>query len=423
MPTEPITDVRSHLQTLFNHGVLGNLTDGQLLERFLGGEDALAEAAFAALVRRHGPMVSRVCRSALGDVHDAEDAYQAVFLILARRAGSVRRYESAGSWLYGVARRVAARARRDAARRRKHEQRRAEMAMESEERISSSVTWEELYQVIDRLPEIYRAPVVLCHLEGLSHEQSASRLGCPLRTLQSRLLRARARLRERLTRAGVSLPAVIPPPADPVSPPLAGVAATSRAARAFATGRAGTVPSLGASPAAIALAESALRTAILVPMMTAAAVLGSTCLAALIVVSARGWFAAGPPPAILNFSAPPAVAQQAKDQENRTLELRVVDRQSRAPIAEVEVIVEVGSGARAGLREERELMTRQATDKDGRCRIEFPRVLPLARRSISKPTRRATPTEAMRPCWNPAPPRSRATTPSSWNAGRRSAGS
>ncbi len=126
-----------------------------------------------------GRWCQELCRSALGDVHDAEDASQAVFLVLARRAGSVRRSESAASWLFGVARRVAARARRDAARRLRHERRRAKMVMQSDERISFSVNWEELYQEIDRLPEVYRAPVVLCHLEGLSHEQSASRLGCP----------------------------------------------------------------------------------------------------------------------------------------------------------------------------------------------------------------------------------------------------
>ncbi len=375
MAAASITAVCTDLQALFDHGVVGSLTDGQLLERFLQGEDALAEAAFAALVRRHGAMVSRVCRSALGDEHDAEDASQAVFLVLARRAGSVCRYESAASWLYGVARRVAARARRDAARRRKHERRRAEMAEQSEEGTSTSVPWEELYQEIDRLPEVYRAAVVLCHLEGLSHEQSAGRLGCPLRTFQSRLLRARARLRQRLTRPGASLAAVIPPPANPVSPPVAWLETTSRAARAFAAGRAGTAGSLAASPAAVAMAESALRTMILVPLMTAAAVLGTAAVTALVVVLARGWFAAGPAPGHLNESTPPAVAQKKNDPENRTLEIRVVDRQSR-PIEGVEVSVETDSGARAGLGGELELMTRQGTDKEGRCRIEFPRVLP-----------------------------------------------
>jgi RNA polymerase sigma-70 factor (ECF subfamily) len=108
MAIEPITDARTQLQTLFDNGVMGSSTDGELLERFLNAEDAPAEAAFAALVERHGPMVLRVCRSALGEVHDAEDASQAVFLVLARRAGSVRRFESAGSWLYGVARRISA---------------------------------------------------------------------------------------------------------------------------------------------------------------------------------------------------------------------------------------------------------------------------------------------------------------------------
>ena len=116
-----------HLRTLYRVGVVGDLTDGQLLERFVAGRDESAEAGFAALVERHGPMVLRVCRQILGDAHDAEDAFQATFLVLARRAGSVRKRESVASWLYGIARRVARRSRADAARRREHERRRAEM--------------------------------------------------------------------------------------------------------------------------------------------------------------------------------------------------------------------------------------------------------------------------------------------------------
>ncbi len=130
-----------YLRTLYRVGVVGDLTDGQLLERFVAGRDESAEAGFAALVERHGPMVLRVCRQILGDAHDAEDAFQATFLVLARRAGSVRKRESVASWLYGIAQRVARRSQADAARRREHERRRAAMTtMESsDDRGSASV--------------------------------------------------------------------------------------------------------------------------------------------------------------------------------------------------------------------------------------------------------------------------------------------
>src|SRR5205823_11635567 len=116
-----------HLHTLYRVGVIGDLTDGQLLERYVDGRDGdeASEAGFAALVERHGPMVLRVCRQILGDAHDAEDAFQATFLVLACRAGSVRKRDSVASWLHGVAQRLARRSKADAARRRAHERRRA----------------------------------------------------------------------------------------------------------------------------------------------------------------------------------------------------------------------------------------------------------------------------------------------------------
>ena len=119
------------LRVLFDAGTATGLTDGQLLERFAtrGGESA--ELAFAALVERHGPMVWRVCRSILRDEHDAEDAFQATFLVLVRRAGAIRKRDSVASWLFGVASRVAARARADAARRRRHEREAAARAARS----------------------------------------------------------------------------------------------------------------------------------------------------------------------------------------------------------------------------------------------------------------------------------------------------
>src|SRR5262249_34927641 len=157
-----------HLATLFRVGTVAGLSDGQLLDRFLDGPDEAAEAAFAVLVERHGPMVLRVCRQALGDPHDAEDAAQATFLVLARRARSTRRADSVASWLYGVACRVSARAKADAARRRARERRGVEVAAKAAVEGGRPEPWTELHEELGRLPEKFRLPIVLFHLEGLS---------------------------------------------------------------------------------------------------------------------------------------------------------------------------------------------------------------------------------------------------------------
>src|SRR5262245_7082094 len=171
----------------------GGMTDGQLLDAFVAGGD---EDAFAALVRRHGPMVLGVCRRVLGHLQDAEDAFQAVFLVLARGARSIRKGDSLTSWLHGVARRVALRARRDAARRRKHESR----AEPHPAPPAWKVGWRELQGILDeevgRLPPGYRDAFVLCCLDGLSGPQAAARLGVKENTVFSRLARARKRLQE-----------------------------------------------------------------------------------------------------------------------------------------------------------------------------------------------------------------------------------
>ena len=208
MASESSVAVMKHIAVLFRTGTATGLSDGSLLDRFCHGTVAEAEAAFAVLVERHGPMVLHICRRILGDRHDAEDASQAVFLVLARQARSIRRTDSVASWLYGVAARVAARGRLDAARRRLRERRGAEVMMAIRDRDhsdhDSAEAWPELYQELGRLPDRFRLPILLCHLEGLSHEQAAERLGCPIRTVQSRLARARERLRDRLARRGVA---------------------------------------------------------------------------------------------------------------------------------------------------------------------------------------------------------------------------
>ncbi len=374
MATEALTDFPAQLETLFHQGALGRLTDGELLGRFLDGNAQGAEAAFATLVERHAPMVMRVCRGAL-TIHDAEDAAQAVFLVLARRARSLRRGGSAASWLYGVARRVAARARRDAARRLKHERRRAEMAASHTQAPGLSDSGEGIYDEIDALPEIYRSAIVLCYLEGLSHEQAARSIGCPLRTLQSRLLRARERLRSRLARRGVSLPAALPPLANAVPPSAAWVKATAGAARVFAAGQS-PLATAGASAASVSLARLTLRAAVHVPGLIAGAILAAG-FALVVVTAARDGGKTDPPPALPQAGPPAIAAPSDRDPKNRTLVLQVVDRASRAPIEGAEVQVQTETGARAGLGGDPALFARSATDRDGRYTIEFPPALPV----------------------------------------------
>ena len=248
-----------HLFRLFQMGTVGDLTDGQLLERFAAGGGESAGSAFDALVERHGPMVMRVCRRALGDLHDAEDAFQATFLILVKKANTVRKSDSVASWLHGVALRVSAEARAAAVRRRRHEGRGAEMAARSADGRPASV--EEsldlalvLEEEVGRLSEKYRAPVVLCHLEGLTHEEAAERLRWPVGTVRSRLARARDRLRSRLVRRGLTPSAVLPavskaPPVQAVSAAL--IDQTVKTAARIVAGEAMTVGMVPASVASL----------------------------------------------------------------------------------------------------------------------------------------------------------------------------
>jgi RNA polymerase sigma factor (sigma-70 family) len=206
------------------HGGAGDRTDGDLLRRFVAGRD---EGAFETLLKRYGPMVLAVCRRILDNETDAEDAFQAVFLVLVRQACAVHRHESIGSFLHGVALRTALRFRSDLARRRHHERHGA--AMPAAEPTPDTV-WRDLRPVLDeevaRLPGKYREPLRLCYLEGKTYDEAAHALGCSRGTISSRLTRARERLRRRLMGRGVTLsgsllatvlvaraaPAAVPPP-------------------------------------------------------------------------------------------------------------------------------------------------------------------------------------------------------------------
>jgi RNA polymerase sigma factor (sigma-70 family) len=245
MSRAPLGRARHDIQTLFTYGAATGLTDHQLLERFAAGRDQAGELAFAALVARHGPMVLNVCRRMLGNTPDVDDAFQATFLVLVRRASSLSFERSLGPWLYGVSVRVARRA-RIIGTRRWFVELDGTMADTLPERASGLD--QDLKLAIDeavaRLPANYRAAIVLCHLEGLTHEEAALRLRCPVGTVRSRLARGRALLKSRLEREGLK-------PTTSLAAPLAAlrpgsghslvearlVDATAQTARLLAAGR------------------------------------------------------------------------------------------------------------------------------------------------------------------------------------------
>src|SRR5262245_9890737 len=175
--TKQLDCVLDHVHKLIGTRRETDISDGELLDRFVTRHD---NGAFETLVRRHGPMVLRTCRKAVGNGHDAEDAFQATFLVLARKAASIRNRGSVGGWLYEVAYHLAIRARADAARRVRHERRADEMVTPDpdcgENRVEVQAMLDE---ELHRLPEKYRTPLVLCYLEGKTNTQAAKELGWP----------------------------------------------------------------------------------------------------------------------------------------------------------------------------------------------------------------------------------------------------
>jgi len=268
-------NVVGDLTRLLRWGTATGDNDDRLLERFLADGDG---SAFAALVERHGPMVLGVCRRVLHDGHDVEDAFQATFLVLARNARTIRRSERVGPWLHGVARRVAVRARDNAARRLARERIGIDVEPAGDSSSSRDPERIELRAILDEelngLPERLRAPLVLCYLEGLTHDQAASRLSQPVGTIRSRLSRGRERLRVRLTRRGVRADdAVLGSAAalESVSPAL--LETTVRSALEFAVSQTGA--SAVASAGAVALAKGVLNAMMFSKLtLTAACALG-----------------------------------------------------------------------------------------------------------------------------------------------------
>jgi RNA polymerase sigma factor (sigma-70 family) len=249
------------------------LPDQDLVQRFLEQQD---QAAFHALLRRHGPMALDVCRSVLDNEADAEDAFQATFLILARKSGSIRKTASLASWLHGVAYRTALKARAQSAARQKHETRAPARQPAQPDDLSWREVRQAVHEEVNRLPDRYRAPLVLCYLEGVTQEAAAVRLALAKSTLRERLERGRSLLRTRLLRRGLGPAAVLVTAAWPAVNasdyvPLSVVSSTVKAASLFAAGQTAAVGLISAKAAA--LTEGVLKTMLLSKLKVAVAVL------------------------------------------------------------------------------------------------------------------------------------------------------
>jgi RNA polymerase sigma factor (sigma-70 family) len=273
MATSPASQVIQHVRrALLNDE--GGLTDGQLLGYFIERHD---EAAFAALVERHGALVWNVCRRLLGQ-EDAEDAFQATFLVLCRKAGSIRHREMVASWLYGVAHQTALQARRAATRRRAREKQVMEMP---EAAVAKRDIWSDLQPLLDqelsRLPDTYQVVILLCDLGGKSRKEVARHLNLPEGTVASRLARARAVLAKRLARRGLAVPggalaAVLSENALSAGVPTSVVSATIKAGTSIVAGTAvttGTIPSTVAGLTEGVLKAMLLRKLKMAPMVFA----------------------------------------------------------------------------------------------------------------------------------------------------------
>jgi HlyD family secretion protein len=240
MRSGPSATILRQIERLVGGEALAGLSEGQLLDRFLSRHD---ERAFEALIVRHGPMVLGVCRRTLRDLADVEDAFQATFLILMKKAGVIRDRDQLGPWLYGVAHRVAVRARARATRRHAKEQSGAVVEhtfMESFRAVDQREIRAVLDDELSRLPEKFRSPIVLCYLEGLTHDEAAARLHCRVGTIRSRMATARDRLRYQLARRGVAtsvafVATVLAREASATTLPRALIKSTVRNAVVFAT--------------------------------------------------------------------------------------------------------------------------------------------------------------------------------------------
>jgi RNA polymerase sigma factor (sigma-70 family) len=275
MGSGQLSSVMRHIRKLAGMPGSRNQTDGQLLERFTVAQD---EAAFETLLQRHGPMVLGVCRRLLANPHDAEDAFQATFLVLVCKAGSIAKRESAGSWLHGVAHRIALRAKVRTERQRTRTMPLADLPDEASADIPAVADRRELCAALDeelnRLPEKLRAPLVLFYLEGKSRHEAAQQLSWPEGTFQRWLARARELLHSRLVRRGLTLSAALSAAELSTSGATAAVptvltAATIKAAVLIAAGKGAAAGPVSAQ--AVALTKAALHALFLTKLKIATA--------------------------------------------------------------------------------------------------------------------------------------------------------
>jgi RNA polymerase sigma factor (sigma-70 family) len=342
-------------------------TDRQLLDEFTARRD---EAAFTALVARHGPMVLRVCRRVLHHEQDAEDAFQATFLVLAQNTRSIHKREALAGWLHGVAYRTAMKAKRSAARRRNHEARLRALTPPT----TARPTWDDVQAVLDeeieRLPHSYRAAFVLCVLEGKSRQEAAAELGCQEGTVWSRLTRARQQLQHALARRGIQLAALLAALSVAESAGRAALPATlAHAAVRFGLLVAAGNPAAGVIPSHVAaLAAGVSRAMFLTKARIATAVLLAVGLVAGAGALARHALAAGAQPMGSQQPAPAAAKEAGKeraaaDSDDRVeVRGRVLDPDGK-PLAGATLSVWSGVAKKEAPR------ARETTGKDGRFRI------------------------------------------------------
>jgi len=250
------------IQHLYDEGTFTGLSDARLLERFVNGRE---EPAFAALVGRHGAMVLNTCRAVLKDPNAADDAFQATFVLLFRKAGSIRECNALGGWLHRVAYRVAVQARSDAARRRDVEK--AACALRVAATPAPDGLGAVLHEEIERLPERFRLPLVLCDLEGMTRDQAADLLRSTEGAVRGRLAKGRELLRRRLTRRGITLAV---PVAAPGPIPVSLVATTVRAAGGGAAGAAAALASAASRGWAVAVFQAGAAALLALAAATAA---------------------------------------------------------------------------------------------------------------------------------------------------------
>jgi RNA polymerase sigma factor (sigma-70 family) len=373
MNTTEASVLLRQLRGLVTAGKRDQLPDRQLLQQFVARHE---ETAFEALVKRHGPVVWGVCRRVLRNTHDAEDAFQATFLVLAQKAGSVGRQDSVGGWLHRVAYHAALKARARAANRQRYE-RQAEAPCSSD--LLSEVTGRELLAVLDeelaRLPDRFRAPLVLCYLEGNTCDEAARLLHWSARTLKRRLGQGREWLRARLERRGLSLPAALlaaglTASATPAPIPAALISAAVQGGLRAVTGQgaAGTAPAV--------LAASVLRSMTLARIPGAAAIVLLTAVllalgAFVLATSARAPQSQTRAPAAPQDQPRPRPRQaSAEDAKTMTIAGRVRDAGGK-PVAGAELTV-VARGWNFAVKEYR-VLGKGKTDQDGRFRLTTPR--------------------------------------------------